>query len=178
LAKVTGPGGPTTTKRMTVHLVVEAPALRLSKSPEEPPGWVLLGTHRRFGITSTHSAPLVRRILSLSTHYSTDLRPGSRDSRQAMNFFGQYQAAVLRAVCRHTGEQKGDVWYRGSITLVFFSTLRRTKMDRLLNKKSKKSPKYSQRNIFPGILTNTAVGPLGFRTQFDVAPKGEQNRFY
>jgi len=51
-------------------------------------------------------------------------------------------------------------------------------MDRLLGKKSKKPPKYSQRDIFPGILTNTAVGPLGFRTQFDIAPEGEQNRSY
>jgi len=51
-------------------------------------------------------------------------------------------------------------------------------MDRLLGKKSKKSPKYSQRDIFPGILTNTAVGPLGFRTQLDIAPKGEQNLSY
>ena len=49
-------------------------------------------------------------------------------------------------------------------------------MDRLLGKKSKKPQKYSQRDIFPGILTNTAVGPLGFRTQLDIAPKGEQNR--
>jgi len=49
-------------------------------------------------------------------------------------------------------------------------------MDRLLSKKSKKSPKYSQRDIFPGILTNTAVGPLGFRTQLDIAPGGEQNQ--
>jgi len=49
-------------------------------------------------------------------------------------------------------------------------------MNRLLSKKSKKPPKYSQRDIFPGILTNTAVGPLGFRTQLDIAPKGEQNR--
>jgi len=52
------------------------------------------------------------------------------------------------------------------------------KMDRLLGKKSKKSPKYSQRDIFPGILTNTAVGPLGFRTQLEIAPEGEQNRSY
>ena len=81
------------------------------------------------------------------------------------------------AVCRRTHEQKGDVWYCGSINLVFFSAPI-TKMDRLLGKKSKKSPKYSQRDIFPGVLTNTAVGPLGFRTQLDIAPKGEQNRSY
>jgi len=66
----------------------------------------------------------------------------------------------------------------GPITLVFFSTLRRTKMDRLLSKKSKKSPKYSQRDIFPGILTNTAVGPLGFQVELDIAPRGERNHFY
>jgi len=76
-----------------------------------------------------------------------------------------------------TNEQKCEVWYCGSITLVLFSTPI-TKMDRLLGKKSKKPPKYSQRDIFPGILTNAAVGPLGFRTQFDIAPEGEQNRSY
>jgi len=66
----------------------------------------------------------------------------------------------------------------GPITLVFFSTLRRTKMDRLLSKKSKKLLKYSQRDIFPGILTNTAVGPLGFQVELNIAPGGERNRFY
>jgi len=49
-------------------------------------------------------------------------------------------------------------------------------MDRLLGKKSKKPPKYSQRDIFPGILTNTAAGPLGFRVELDIAPGGERNR--
>ena len=63
----------------------------------------------------------------------------------------------------------------GPITLVF-SAERRTKMDRLLRKKSKKSPKYSQRDIFPGILTNTAVGPLGFQVELNTAPRGERNR--
>jgi len=51
-------------------------------------------------------------------------------------------------------------------------------MDRLLSKKSKKSPKYSQRDIFPGILTNTAVGPLGFQVELNIAPRGERNRSY
>ena len=80
-------------------------------------------------------------------------------------------------VCHRTYEQKGDVWYCGSITSVLFSTPI-MKMDRLFGKKSKKSPKYSQRDIFPGIVTNTVVGPLGFRTQLDTAPGGEQNRPY
>jgi len=66
------------------------------------------------------------------------------------------------------------LWHCGSITLAFFTP--RTKMNRLFDKKSKKSPKYSQRDIFPGILTNTAVVPLGFRAGLNIAPKGERNR--
>ena len=41
LTEVTGPSDPTTTKRMTAHLVVEALALRGSKSPKEPRRFVL-----------------------------------------------------------------------------------------------------------------------------------------
>ena len=85
-----------------------------------------------------------------------------------MNLLAQYQAAVYMRFA-----QKGEVWRCGSITLAFFLMLR-TNMDRLFDKKSKKSPKYSQRDIFPGILTNTAVGPLGFQTQLDITSKGEK----
>jgi len=51
-------------------------------------------------------------------------------------------------------------------------------MDRLFKKKSKKSPKYSQRghSISLGIptITNVAAGPLVPRPQLDTAPKGEK----
>ena len=69
------------------------------------------------------------------------------------------------------------IWYCGSIALVFFSTPI-TKMKRLFSKNPKKSPEPSQKHINLGILTNTAVGPLGFRTQFNVVHKGERNRSY
>ena len=47
-------------------------------------------------------------------------------------------------------------------------------MNHLFDKKSKKSLKSSQRHISLGIPTNVAVGPLGFRAELDVGPKGEQ----
>ena len=49
----------------------------------------------------------------------------------------------------------------------------RTRMDRLLNKKSKKSLKSSRGHIALGIPTNVATGPLGFRADLDIGPKGE-----
>ena len=52
----------------------------------------------------------------------------------------------------------------------------KTQMNRLFSKKSKKSPKLSQQHIFPGIVTNIAAGPLGFRAELDVDLKGEQGR--
>jgi len=47
-------------------------------------------------------------------------------------------------------------------------------MDRLFNKKSKKSLKSSRRHLSLGVPTNTAVGPVGFRAELDIGPKGEQ----
>ena len=46
-------------------------------------------------------------------------------------------------------------------------------MDRLFDKKSKKLPKPSQRHLALGIPTNIAAGPLSFRAELDVSPKGE-----
>jgi len=54
------------------------------------------------------------------------------------------------------------------------SHLPRLIMDRLFNKKSKKSLKSSPRHISLGIPTNTAIGPLGFRVELDIGPKGER----
>ena len=53
-----------------------------------------------------------------------------------------------------------------------------TKMNRLFKKKPEESSKYSQRDIFLGIPTSIAVGPLGFRAELDVDPKGESSRSY
>ena len=133
--------------------------------------------HRRFGAfkISTHSAPLIRRIL-----LSDNLRPSSEGLSTIFfchGFVCTVSSGDLHAICRRAYEHKGEVWYCGSVTLVLFSTPV-AKMDRLLGKKPNKSPKYSQRDTFPGILTNTAVGPLGFRTQLDIAPGGEKNRPY
>ena len=49
-------------------------------------------------------------------------------------------------------------------------------MNRPPDKKSKKPPKLSQKHIVLGIPTNIAVGPLGFRAELDIGPKGEQGR--
>ena len=48
-------------------------------------------------------------------------------------------------------------------------------MDRLekIFKKPSDNPK---RHIFLGIPTNIAAGPLGFRAELDIGPKGEQDR--
>ena len=51
-------------------------------------------------------------------------------------------------------------------------------MDRLFDKKSKKSLKISQQHTSLGIPANIAVGPLGFRADLDIGPKGEQGRSY
>jgi len=45
-------------------------------------------------------------------------------------------------------------------------------MSHFSNKKHKKSPKPPQQHIALGIPTNIAVGPLGFRAELDVDPKG------
>jgi len=47
-------------------------------------------------------------------------------------------------------------------------------MDRLFNKKRKKSPKPPQQ---PGVSTNTVAGP-GFRAEMDIGPEGGQNFSY
>lgn len=46
------------------------------------------------------------------------------------------------------------------------------------NKKNKKTPKLSKNHIFLGIPANIAAGPLGFRAELDIGPKGEQSRSY
>ena len=53
-------------------------------------------------------------------------------------------------------------------------------MDYILGKKSKKSPKYSQRGrgILPGISVVTNVAGLGLPPQLEIAPKGEKNCSY
>ena len=48
-------------------------------------------------------------------------------------------------------------------------------MDRPSGKRSKKSLKPFQ-HIFLGIPTNVAAGPLGFRAELDIGPKGEKSR--
>jgi len=51
-----------------------------------------------------------------------------------------------------------------------------SQMERLFDKKSKKSFQSSQRHTSLGIPTNTAVGPFGFRVVLDIGLKGEQDR--
>ena len=85
-----------------------------------------------------------------------------------------FSCGFIRATVTATGEQDRGVWRCGSTTLLFLPTSR-TKMNYLLNKKSKKSLKYSQRDIFLGIPTNIAAGPLGFRAELDIGPNGEQS---
>ena len=47
-------------------------------------------------------------------------------------------------------------------------------MNRLFDKRSKDSRKSSQRLVSLGIPTNVAIGPLGFRAELDIDPKGER----
>ena len=47
-------------------------------------------------------------------------------------------------------------------------------MDRLFEKKSKKLPQSALRHISLGIPTNVVAGPLGFRAELDIGPKGER----
>jgi len=49
-------------------------------------------------------------------------------------------------------------------------------MNRLFDKKSKKSPKPPRQHIASGIPTNIAIGPLGFRAELDIDPKGDSIR--
>ena len=51
-------------------------------------------------------------------------------------------------------------------------------MNRLFDKKSKDSRKHSQRLLSLGIPTNVAIGPLGFRAEFDTGHKCERSRPY
>jgi hypothetical protein len=51
-------------------------------------------------------------------------------------------------------------------------------MNRLFDKKPRKSIQSSQRHVALGIPTNIAVGPLGFRAELDIGPKGKQSRSY
>ena len=53
-------------------------------------------------------------------------------------------------------------------------------MNRLLGKKSKKSPKYPPQahGILPGISAVTQVAGLGLPPQPETAPKGEKNFSY
>ena len=69
----------------------------------------------------------------------------------------------------------------GGLALV--PTLRRfhhpqTPMSYTFDKKSEKSRESSRRHIALGIPTNTVVGPLGFRAELDVRPKGKSGRSY
>jgi len=49
-------------------------------------------------------------------------------------------------------------------------------MDRFFNKERKRSPEPPQQDLFLGIPTNMAAGPLGFRAELNISPTGEQNR--
>jgi hypothetical protein len=51
-------------------------------------------------------------------------------------------------------------------------------MNKARDKKVKKLLKPSQPYRSLVIPTNVAVGPLGFRAELDIGPKGEQNRSY
>ena len=61
---------------------------------------------------------------------------------------------------------------------LWFSLCSKHAMNRLFDKKSKDSRKSSQRLVSLGIPTNVAIGPLGFRAELDIGPKGERCRPY
>ena len=49
-------------------------------------------------------------------------------------------------------------------------------MNYMFDKKPKKSPRLSQQHLVLGLPTNVAAGPLGFRAELDIGPKGEETR--
>lgn len=74
-----------------------------------------------------------------------------------------------------TGQRVGFGFVGPSHRFSFLS-ISKPKMNNLFDKKFKKSSKYSQQAVFLGIPTNIAAGPLGFRADLDIGPKGEQYR--
>ena len=78
----------------------------------------------------------------------------------------------LRAATTPTNKRWGlALW----VPTLAFSPPPKTQMNPF-SKKREKPLKPSQQAIFPGIITNTAVGPLGFRTELGVGPEGERSR--
>ena len=73
------------------------------------------------------------------------------------------------------GTMVGFVFVGPSLGLPNTST---TKMKRVFGKKLKKSPGPPQQNIVLGIATNIALGPLGFRAELDIDPKGDSIRIW
>ena len=146
-------------------------ALRRSKSSNGPPGCtrsVICGVHwhDQYVYASNLRTPLnPGRILSLGQLSTSGMR----------TFANSFQLWIcLHHTKRRFRRTTQRGWCCGSTTLVSLPTSR-TKMNRLLSKKSKKSVKYSQRDIFLGISTNIAAGPLGFRAELEVGPNGERN---
>lgn len=72
--------------------------------------------------------------------------------------------------------QQAGVWYCGSaaLRLIDIPNYLQHENGSLVWQKSKKSIKPPQRHVSLGTPTNIAVGPLGFRAELDVDPKGER----
>lgn len=72
-----------------------------------------------------------------------------------------------------TDEQRDGVWCCGSTSLVSSLPPAR-KMSHSSHKKSKKSSKPPPTHVFLGISANAITGPLGFRTELGIGPKGKK----
>jgi len=123
-------------------------------------------------------------ILTLNTdsgesHHSANLCPCLRVSRGVFsaasglcNIKRQFSRGLSLRTC-------GRVYFGIVGPSLWLSLHPERLMDRLLRKKSKKSPKYSQRGqgILPGISVATNVAGLGLPPQLKIAPKGEKKLF-
>ena len=76
-----------------------------------------------------------------------------------------------------SSRQAGRKWYLVLwVHHLVFPLASTTLMDRLFDEKPKKSLDPSKRHVSLGIPINIAVGPLGFRAELDIDPKGGRCR--
>ena len=106
---------------MTAHPVVEALALRCSKSSKEPLGCILLVNWHPLEVQDQYAYTL--NTDSGTSCHSASFRPeieGLSTILFCYEFVCTTSSGTLHATCRRTDRQKTGVWHCGSITLVFF----------------------------------------------------------
>jgi hypothetical protein len=83
---------------------------------------------------------------------------------------------TLKTGCVAQMAAVGVVQLVGLLTSGLATLASTSPMNYTFNKKSKKSPRLSQQHLVLGLPTNVAVGPLGFRAELDIGPKGGETR--